>query len=574
MPDRRFAIFILSHGRPDNVETWKALRNAGWTGDTYLILDDEDETADAYRERYGADRVIMFSKAEIAKTFDSADQSRDRRTVVYARVASFGIARDLGLTHFLQLDDDYTIFLFRSLATERRERGAYRGTPTGPILASPIIKETFDAVVDATLDFLDVSGAITVAWSQGGDHMGGASGGIRKGMKRKAMNAFFVRTDRPIPFVGRINEDVNAYVVDGGRGSLYLTVMGVQFNQLPTQQSAGGMSAVYALSGTYVKSFYTVMMAPSCVKIGSLGRVDFRFHHSISWDHAVPKILSSSWRKDVVPTRTDARAVRPAERETSVRFPVYVPSRNRVETGRTARLLASAGVPFRLVVEPDQAAAYAARYGSARILTLPWDHEDGDRMGLVRARRWIQDHAAESGAEWHWQLDDDIGDFLVRPETKRISASPAVVLAGVEAVATRFDNVLAASPAIDAWVFNGQALPAYNANVGMATANLLNSGMPYRFRAMQDDLDLSLQILSGGSCTVKSYRFLINTPRAMIKPGGLTDAYVGGGKRAFAEEVVEMWPGICSLTQRKNGDWGVRTNYRRFRQRPRAAIPA
>lgn len=305
MTDRRFAIFILSHGRPDHVVTWKALENAGWDGETYLVLDDEDPTADAYRERFGAERVLTFSKSAVAATMDEADRTGDRRAVVYARNACFQLARDLDLTHFLELDDDYTIFLFRWLAEERTERGAYRGVPTGPILSSPIIKRTFRRVVDATLDFLDLSGAATVAWSQGGDHIGGAQGQIKEHVRwfharRKAMNAFFVRTDSPLRWIGRVNEDVNTYVVEGGRGRLFFTIRHVQFNQLPTQQSSGGMTEMYLASGTYVKSFYTVMMAPSCVRIATMGRVQRRFHHRIAWDNAVPKIVSGEWRKAAV----------------------------------------------------------------------------------------------------------------------------------------------------------------------------------------------------------------------------------------------------------------------------------
>lgn len=305
MSDRRFAIFILTHGRPDKVVTYRALHNAGWEGETYIVCDDEDPTLDAYRARFGAERVLTFSKAEVARTFDAADNQPDRRTVVYARNACFGLARDLGLTHFLELDDDYPIFLFRWLATERSARGAYRGIPTGLILSSPIIKRTFGRAVEATLDLLDVTGAKCVAWSQGGDHIGGATGGLLKRVKwfherRKVMNGLFLRVDRPVTFVGRINEDVNTYVTGGMRGDLFFTLLGIQFNQLQTQQQGGGMTDVYLASGTYVKSFYTVMMAPSCVRIGSLGTVDRRYHHRIAWGHAVPKIISGSWRKGEV----------------------------------------------------------------------------------------------------------------------------------------------------------------------------------------------------------------------------------------------------------------------------------
>lgn len=140
-------------------------------------------------------------------------------------------------------------------------------------------------------------GTHVVAMAQGGDYIGGANARYRAGLARKAMNTLLMRTDRPVSFVGRINEDVNAYVVNGSRGELYLTATRVAIEQLDTQSSPGGMTDVYLVSGTYVKSFITVMMAPSCVKVSMMGRTDLRMHHEVTWDHAVPKILSDRHRK-------------------------------------------------------------------------------------------------------------------------------------------------------------------------------------------------------------------------------------------------------------------------------------
>lgn len=279
---REFAAFILSHGRPDNVKTIEALQRHGYTGRTYIVVDDEDPTADDYRRIYGDDKVIEFCKADMAARFDTADTSDDRRSIVYARNACFDIARDLGVDYFVELDDDYFRFLHRYVQ--------------GGVIRSADIKN-MDRVVDAMLRLLDDTGAVTVAFSQGGDHMGGVDGPIRRGVRRKAMNSLFMRTDRPVTFLGRVNEDVNTYVVQGSRGDLFLTVMALQLNQVQTQSSSGGMSGLYRDSGTYVKSFYTVMMAPSCVQIGTMGRTDQRFHHSIKWNNAVPKIISDRYRK-------------------------------------------------------------------------------------------------------------------------------------------------------------------------------------------------------------------------------------------------------------------------------------
>ena len=107
-----FCVFILTHGRPNNIKTIKTLERAGYTGKLYIVIDDEDETEDQYRKKYG-DKVLKFCKNEIAKNIDSGDLSEDRRTIVYARNACFDLAKKVGCRYFIELDDDYTSFEHR-----------------------------------------------------------------------------------------------------------------------------------------------------------------------------------------------------------------------------------------------------------------------------------------------------------------------------------------------------------------------------------------------------------------------------------------------------------------------------
>lgn len=57
------------------------------------------------------------------------------------------------------------------------------------------------------------------------------------------------------------------------------------------------MSETYLESGTYVKSFASVMYAPHSVKVSMMGRVDRRIHHRVNWGTAVPVIVSEDVRK-------------------------------------------------------------------------------------------------------------------------------------------------------------------------------------------------------------------------------------------------------------------------------------
>lgn len=277
------AILILTHGRADRVYTWQTLRDLNYKGKIYLVLDDEDEQISEYQKNYGKENVIVFNKKQAVENTDDADIFDDKRAVVYARNKTFDIAESLGLKYFLVLDDDYDRFCFRF-----EENHTLKQKPI----------EDLNPIFDAFYDFLDESGALTVAFSQGGDFVGGSNSSTwKKRLPRKAMNAFFCKTDRPFKFYGKINEDVNMYVLNGIRGNLVFTYAPVMLDQQDTQSNAGGLTDIYLNLGTFIKSFYSVMYAPSCVKLAGMGNKFKRIHHLIEWENCTPMILNERWKK-------------------------------------------------------------------------------------------------------------------------------------------------------------------------------------------------------------------------------------------------------------------------------------
>jgi hypothetical protein len=279
---RAFCAFILSHGRADRVYTYETLRRSGYTGRIVIVIDNEDPQGDAYRARYG-DEVVVFDKAAAACYTDAGDNLDSRRGVVYARNACWSIARDLGVRRWVQLDDDYI-----ALTHKRDSNGAY--------IDGREIKN-FDAVLDAMLAYYERIPALSIAMSQTGDFPGGSMCTSRNKHSRKAMNSFIMSIDRPFSFPGRINEDTSAYVTLGARGALFLTIKDVALQQKQTQKNAGGMTGLYLDGGTYMKSFYSVMMQPSSVRIFVLPTAHPRIHHKVTWRHTVAKILRPEHRK-------------------------------------------------------------------------------------------------------------------------------------------------------------------------------------------------------------------------------------------------------------------------------------
>jgi len=162
---------------------------------------------------------------------------------------------------------------------------------------SSIYCKDLDSIINEMLEFLDISGALTVAFAQTGDFIGGVTSRVYKErLTRKAMNSFFCRTDRKFDFLGRINEDVNSYTYYGSKGNLMFTIADMSLNQQDSQQRTGGMSELYLDSGTFLKSFFTVMYSPSCVKIAEMGCGHRRIHHLVDWEHCTPKIISDRFK--------------------------------------------------------------------------------------------------------------------------------------------------------------------------------------------------------------------------------------------------------------------------------------
>jgi hypothetical protein len=274
LPDT-FAVFILTHGRPDNVITYKTLQKCGYTGKLYFIVDDEDKTVDQYKQNFGGDRVIVFDKKAEADKCDEGNNFDERRTITMARNACFGIAEILGITHFMELDDDYYYFGARFDSGAKKIR-------------------SMDLVFDSLLRFYKSTQIQTIAFSQGGDHIGGFSG-VK--LKRKAMNSFLCSTERPFRFVGAMNEDVNTYTTLGSRGIMFLTFTGIQLDQKDTQSQNSGITDMYLRFGTYCKAFTTVMMMPSSVKVSMMNTSSPRIHHSINWKTTVPCIINDNHKK-------------------------------------------------------------------------------------------------------------------------------------------------------------------------------------------------------------------------------------------------------------------------------------
>lgn len=230
------------------------------------------------------------------------------------------------------------------------------------------------------------------------------------------------------------------------------------------------------------------------------------------------------------------------------RYPVYIPSKGRANQCFTARCLDAGSVPFHIIVEPQEADAYAAHFGKERILVLPFSNLG---LGSIPARNFIWEHAKDSGAERHWTLDDNLRYFKRRYKSRRIPCEPGIALRVAEDFTDRYENIAISGLNYEMFVPTNGRIPPFYLNCHVYSCNLILNSLPFRWRGRyNEDTDLCLQVLSAGWCTVLFNAFFVWKMWTMQMKGGNAELYKGDGRLKMARSLERMWPGVVETKRR------------------------
>lgn len=233
---------------------------------------------------------------------------------------------------------------------------------------------------------------------------------------------------------------------------------------------------------------------------------------------------------------------------TTPRYPIYVPSKGRVTTCYTANFLIADGVPFYLVVEPQEHDVYTERYGAERVLVLPFSNPGS----VIPARNWIKEHATAAGHLRHWQLDDNIKWIDRRWRARRLRCDSATAFRVVEDFTDRYENIALAGMNYTMFAPDGQTLKPFQVNCHVYSATLILNALPQKWRGRyNEDTDYCLQVLSAGWCTVLVNAFLVKKIKTMlVKGGNSADLYQGDGRLRMAQALERKWPGVVETKRR------------------------
>lgn len=251
-------------------------------------------------------------------------------------------------------------------------------------------------------------------------------------------------------------------------------------------------------------------------------------------------------------------------------YPVYIISKGRWESRLTSKALEKMGVPYHIVIEPQEYDQYAAVINPKKILVLPFSNLG---QGGIPARNWVWEHSISIGAERHWIIDDNIRKFRRMNNRERIQVSDGTIFRIMEDFIDRYENVALAGPNYTLFGVNtltSKGIERARFNTRIYSCILIKNDLPYRWRGRyNEDTDLSLCALKDGWCTVLFNIFLADKMKTMTMKGGNTDKLYKqddkfDGRFEMALSLQRQHPDITKIT-RKWGRWQHSVDYRPFK---------
>jgi hypothetical protein len=243
-------------------------------------------------------------------------------------------------------------------------------------------------------------------------------------------------------------------------------------------------------------------------------------------------------------------------------YSIYIPSKGRYKKSLTADMLLAANAPFKLVVEPQDAKNYIAKFGKDKVIVM----KEND-MGVAYVRNFIKEYSIKNKENFHWQIDDDMRGFLRRIDDKNIKSEPIPILKEVESFVNQYRNIGAACLCSSVFAFS----ETYDITVNKMVYGcvLINNKLDISWKPhTSEDVDYSLKVLLKEFCTVKFNRLLQDTVSTESMKGGCTEIeYANGGRLRMALQLESDYSGGIFVVDKETGRVKPSTIWNRFKHK-------
>lgn len=254
-------------------------------------------------------------------------------------------------------------------------------------------------------------------------------------------------------------------------------------------------------------------------------------------------------------------------------YPIYIISKGRAHTCATADHLIKMQVPFRIVIEKQEWEEYKKYYDESILLELDLsfrgeydtyieNFDVNKSKGSGPARNFVWNHAKESGAKFHWIMDDNIFGFNYYYDNQRIKAVDGTIFAAAEDFVNRYENIGIAGLNYYMFAVPGSKDKPYVANTKIYSCLLIRNDISVRWAGRyNEDVDVCIRALKEGYSTIQFDAFLAKKGATQTMGGGNTDAfYAEEGTLPKSNMLMNNHPDITEVTWRFQR-WHHITNY-------------
>ena len=256
-------IFILSHKSPYKCETLDTLKRLNFKGKCFILIDDEDDFVEEYKNIY-KDNLIIFHKKDYYDKVDLGVQTSNLPSTshpVFARNAVEDIAKEMNLDYYILADDDISDFKYRIPIHE------YRKLPVLNV-------HNIDNILSLYVEFMFNYNIYCIGACTPNFYIGGYEKIVSVDyITRICISNFYIRNLR----VGNIKwimpiDDYTTSIINGVHGRLFFTLYPLEVIVRPqyTQKGANkkdGMVDFYKNTTSFERSYCSYMVTPSFINV-------------------------------------------------------------------------------------------------------------------------------------------------------------------------------------------------------------------------------------------------------------------------------------------------------------------
>lgn len=233
-----------------------------------------------------------------------------------------------------------------------------------------------------------------------------------------------------------------------------------------------------------------------------------------------------------------------------MKYNVYIPSKGRAGKCFTVDLCEKYNIPYKVFVESNDYDSYCSAYGEDKIIDV-----QGNDFGCVaHSRRFIKEYSKSLGEDRHWQVDDDIKNmFRYDAENhKNVIIDPKIMFNDIETEVSKYTNVRIAG--VSANTFLKLKKKEYNVNAFPYCVMCIDSNMTYNWEDKTiDDIDMALQILSNGDCTMRFNIYNFYFVKSNKRSGGFTEIRTMERSKEYVMNTFNKWkPLIPKIVSKGN----------------------